>query len=322
MIKTFIWTPEEGTTVYEGIIDFDEYLKRPDLIMWVDLCAPSDKESFILTHDFSFHPLSIEDVISEVPRPKLDDYGNYLFMVFQLADYLGKDKGLKISEVDLFLTSNAVVTVHFEAHPEFETLYMKAQKDDRMFSRGADFLFHAILDSIVDDYNSVLDLLKFEIDAVEDDVFEEPDEQTVKTVFSLRRDIHKLKRIAKPQMEVLALLKRAQRSLISEKTSVYMSDIYDHMAQINETADSYRDTLASALEVYFSSVSTRTNEIIKILTIFTAILMPPTFLVGLYGMNFKYMPEITWKYGYLFFWSLVVLITIILLFFFKRKKWI
>lgn len=322
MIRTFIWTPEEGTEIHEGIIDFDRYLDRPELVMWVDLTTPSDKESFVLTHDFKFHPLAIEDVISEVPRPKLDDYGNYLFLVFQLADYMGKEEGLKIGEVDLFLSKNAVVSVHFDEHPVFDRLYDKARKDDRLFSRGADFLFHAVLDAIVDNYTTVLDLLEFEIEAVEDDVFEEPDEQTVKSIFALRRDIHDLKRIASPQQEVLAQLTREKHNLISEKTRVYLSDIFDHMVRIYETADSHRDTLISALEVYFSTVSTRTNEIIKILTIFTAILMPPTFLVGLYGMNFKYMPEITWKYGYIFFWALVLVITFILLLFFKKKKWI
>ena len=322
MIKTFIWTPQEGTVYHEGIIDFDEYLTRPDLIMWVDMCAPSDKESFILTHDFKFHPLAIEDVISEVPRSKLDDYGRYLFLVFQLVDYMGKEKGLKVSEVDLFLTKNAVVTVHFDDHPVFENLYAKARKDDRLFSRGADFLSHAVLDGIVDNYNTALDILEFEVDAVEDDVFEEPDEETVKSVFALRRDIHHLKRVAVPQQEVLAHLTRDKYELVSERSAVYLSDIYDHLLRINEIADTHRDTLISALEVYYSSVSTRTNEIIKILTIFTAILMPPTFLVGLYGMNFKYMPEITWKYGYIFFWAVVLLVTIALLFFFKKKKWI
>jgi len=322
MIKTFIWTPQGGTEVHEGIIDFDMYLARPEVVMWVDLCTPSDKESFVLTHDFKFHPLAIEDVISEVPRPKLDDYGRYLFLVFQLADYLGKESGMKISEVDLFLTKNAVVSVHFDEHPVFEKLYDRANRDDRMFTRGADFLFHGILDSVVDNYGTAVDLLEFEVDAVEDDVFEEPDEQTVKTIFALRRDIHQLKRIAQPQSEVLSHLAGGQHALISERSLVYLSDIYDHMSRYYEIMDSHRDTLISALEVYFSSVSTRTNEIIKVLTIFTAILMPPTFLVGLYGMNFKYMPEFNWRYGYVFFWVLVLIITIALLFFFKKKKWI
>lgn len=322
MIRTFIWTPQEGTEMHEGIIDFDSLLARPGLIMWVDMCAPSDKESFALTHDFKFHPLAIEDVISEITRSKLDDYGNYLFLVFQLADYLGKEKGLKVSEVDLFLTKNAVVTIHFDDHPVFENLYARARKDERLFSRGADFLSHGILDAVVDNYSAALDLLEFEVDAVEDDVFEEPDEETVKTIFSLRRDIHHVKRIAVPQQEVLGHLTRDKHELISERAAVYLSDIYDHMLRINELADTHRDALISALEVYYSSVSTRTNEIIKILTIFTAILMPPTFLVGLYGMNFKYMPEITWKYGYIFFWAVVLLVTVALLFFFKKKKWI
>lgn len=322
MIKSFVWSSEKGTEVFDGIIDFDRILEDPEKVLWIDMTAPSDKESYVLTHDFNFHPLAIEDVISEVSRPKLDDYGDYLFLVFQLADYMGKEKGLRVGEVDLFLTKNCVVTVHFDEHPVFETLYTKARKDDRVFSRGADFLFHAILDGIVDNYTAALDILEFEVDAVEDDVFEEPDERTVKTIFALRRDISHLKRIAYPQREVLAQLTRDRHDLISEKSLVYLSDIYDHMARIHETADSHRDTLVSALEVYFSKVSTRTNEIIKVLTIFTAILMPPTFLVGLYGMNFKYMPELNWKYGYHMFWAVIVIVTIILLFFFKKKKWI
>ncbi|MFH1699945.1 MAG: magnesium/cobalt transporter CorA [Candidatus Zixiibacteriota bacterium] len=322
MIRSFIWNPEEGTSYHEGIIDFDAILARPNIVMWVDMTAPSDKESFALTHDFKFHPLAIEDVISELPRPKLDDYGNYLFLVFQLADYMGRDKGLKISEVDFFLTKNCLVTIHFDDHKVFGNLYARARKDDRLFLRGADFLFHAVLDGIVDNYTAALDLLEFEVDAIESDVFEEPDEETVKTIFNLRRDIQGLKRIAGPQQEVLSLITREDYMLISEKSSVYLSDILDHMARINEIADMHRDTLISALEVYFSGVSTRTNEIIKVLTIFTAILMPPTFLVGLYGMNFKLMPELNWEYGYLFFWILVVIITISLLFFFKKKKWI
>jgi magnesium transporter len=322
MIRSFIWTPEEGTRQYDGIIDFDAWLARDDMIMWVDLRAPSDKESYVLTHDFKFHPLAIEDVISENPRSKLDNYGSYLFMVMQMADFIGRDAGLKIAEVDLFLTKNCVVTVHFDDHPIFENLYNKASRDDRLLSRGSDFLFHAVVDTIVDNYTTVLDILDFEVDTVEDDVFEEPDEETVKTIFTLRRDIHQLKRIVVPQQEVLSHISRDRYNLISERAAVYFRDIYDHMARINELADSYRDTLISALEVYFSSVSTRTNEIIKILTIFTAILMPPTFLVGLYGMNFTHMPEIGWKYGYAFFWGLVLIITILLVFFFKKKKWI
>ncbi|MEZ5358476.1 MAG: magnesium/cobalt transporter CorA [Candidatus Zixiibacteriota bacterium] len=322
MIRTFVWSPGEGTQFFEGIIDFDKFLARKELIMWVDMIAPSDSESFVLTHDFKFHPLAIEDVISEVPRPKLDDYGEYLFLVFQIADYMGKEKGLKISEVDFFLTKNCLVTVHFDDHPVFDNLYGRAKKDDRLFMRGADFLFHAVLDGVVDNYTATLDLLEFEVDAVEDDVFEEPEEETVKTIFSIRRVIHQLKRISHPQSEVLAQIIRERYPLISERSQLYLSDILDHMQRINDIADSHRDTLISALEVYFSSVSTRTNEIIKVLTIFTAILMPPTFLVGLYGMNFKYMPEIDWQYGYAFFWGLVVIITVLLLFFFKKKKWI
>lgn len=195
-------------------------------------------------------------------------------------------------------------------------------RDDRLMSRGAEFLFHNLLDVMVDNYNSILEYFETEVDAIEDDVLEEPDEETVKNIFTLRRDIYDLKRIVLPQREMLLQISRGQFPLISERAALYFRDIHDHLTRIIELSESHRDTLISALEVYFSNVSTKTNQIIKILTIFTVILMPPTFLVGLWGMNFRYMPELEWKYGYLIFWAILIIITLIMILFFKRKKWI
>ena len=328
MIRSLLWKPGQPVEKIEGIADFDTLFANPEAVLWVDMVEPTDQESFILTHDFHFHPLAIEDVIeeedviSELSRSKIDDYKNYLYAEFSLTEKITREEGIKLQEVHLFLTKNAVVSVRDEHHRIFNYLHNRALRDDRLMSRGAEFLFHNLLDVMVDNYNSILEYFEKEVDAIEEDVLGEPDEETVKNIFTLRRDIYDLKRIVLPQREMLRQISRGQFPLVSERAAVYFRDIHDHLTRIIELSESHRDTLISALDVYFSNVSTKTNQIIKILTIFTVILMPPTFLVGLWGMNFKYMPEYNWKYGYLVFWVIIAIITLVMILFFKRKKWI
>lgn len=328
MIKSFLWKPGEEVQAIEGIADFDALFADPEVILWIDMTNPTDEESFILTNDFHFHPLAIEDVIeeedaiTELGRSKIDDYRDYLYVEFQIADYISFEKGIDLQEIHIFLTKNTVVTVHDTNHKVFTHLHNRALRDERLMSRGADFLLHNIIDTMVDNYNSVLKFFEKSVDDIEKAVLTEPDAETVKTIFTLRRDIYELKRVALPQREILGQINRGQFSMISERAAFYFNDVHDHLTRIIELSESHRDMLISALEVYFSHVSTKTNEIIKVLTIFTVILMPPTFLVGLWGMNFRFMPELEWKFGYLVFWVIIVLITVIMIFFFKKKKWL
>lgn len=321
MIKSFLFTPDKRIEIIDGIGDFDRLLQNPDSLLWVDMCKPTDKESFVLTHDFKFHPLAIEDVISEKPRTKIDDYDRYLFLVFQAVDYIGREEGLKTSEIDLFLSRNSLVTVHYDDHRIFDYLYHRAERDERLMSRGSDFPFHAVLDTIVDNYNTTLDILEYEVDRVEDDVLGQPDEDIIKMIFTLRRDVVHLKRIVMPQQEVVNRLARGDFDLVGERSERYFSDIYDHLIRVSEHTDSHQQILNSSLEVYFSSISTKTNDIIKFLTIFTVLFTPPTFLVGLWGMNFEFMPELDLKYGYFMSLGLMLLIVFGLVLFFRRKKW-
>lgn len=322
MIKAFHYTPEDGVKIVDDIADFKKMSQVENSILWVDLCKPTDAESFILTHDFNFHPLAIEDVISEKARTKIDDYERYIFLVFQIVDYIGREEGLKIGEIDLFLSNNTLVTVHYDEHRIFDYLYHRAERDERLIGRGADFLFHAVIDTIVDNYNTTLDILEYDIDQVEEDVLGDADEDTLKSIYTLRRDIVHLKRIVLPQKEALARFSKEEFKHISKTASVYFSDIYDHVERINDLADFHREILNSSLEVYFSSISTKTNDIIKFLTIFTVLFIPPTFLVGLWGMNFEFMPELDYKYGYYVALGLMFLISFTLLLFFRKKKWI
>ncbi|HWR82544.1 MAG TPA: magnesium/cobalt transporter CorA [Candidatus Deferrimicrobium sp.] len=322
MIKSFLYLPGAEVKAIDGIADFDQLLREEKCVLWLDLCKPTDEESFVLTHDFAFHPLAIEDVIAERPRTKIDDYDRYLFLVFQIVDYIGREEGLKTSEVDLFLSSNSVVTVHYDEHRLFDYLYHRAERDERLMSRGVDFLFHALIDTVVDNYNTILDILEYEVDQIEDDVLRGPDTKTLNSIFTLRRDIVHLKRIVLPQMEVLNRLSRKEFKLITPKAAVYFSDIHDHLVRINDIANFHLEILNSSLEVYYSSVHTKTNEIIKFLTIFTVLFIPPTFLVGLWGMNFEFMPELRWRYGYVVAVVFILMVILSLLVFFRRKKWL
>ena len=321
MIQSYYYLPGEGVSVIEGVADFDQLLAAEGALLWVDLCKPTDEESFILTHDFKFHPLAIEDVISEKPRTKLDDYGRYIFLVFQMADFIGREEGLKITELDLFLGKNMLVTVHYDNHRIFDYLYDRAARDERLLSRGADFLFHTVIDTAVDNYNSTLDIFEYEVHQVEDDILGDSDEETLKSIFTLRRDLIELKRIVLPQKDVLHRLSRQTSKLISESLGPYFSDIHDHLARISDVAEAHREGLISSLELYYSSVSTETNKVIKVLTILTAIFIPPTFLVGLWGMNFDNMPELTWEHGYLVALGSMLFVMLLMLLIFRIKKW-
>ncbi len=322
MIKSFYYLPDEGVRVIEGVADFDKLMANENAALWVDMCKPTDEESFVLTHDFKFHPLAIEDVISERSNTKIDDYERYLFVVFNLVDYVGRDEGLNISELDLFLTRRALVTVHYDDHRIFDYLYARVQKGDRGLTRGSDHVFHAIIDAVVDNYNTIMDIFEYEVDQIEEDVLSGHDEDTLKSIFALGRDIVQLKRIVRPQREVVNQLSRRRFELVTEDLSAYFSDIHDHLVRVNELADAYREIANSSLVVYYSQVSTKTNEIIKVLTLLTAIFIPPTFLVGLWGMNFANMPELNAEWGYPV--SLIVMLVIMLgmILFFRKKKWL
>ena len=322
MIRWFLYEPKEGIRAGQGVAEFQAWCARDDVVLWVDLCRPSDEESFVLTDAFKFHPLAIEDVLSEKPRTKIDDYDRYLFLVFQIVDYIGREEGLKVSEVDMFLGRNSLVTVHWDEHRLFDYLYSRCERDERLMSRGVDFLFHAVIDTVVDNYNTTLDILEYEIDEVEENVLKEPDEDTVRSIFTLRRDILHLKRIVLPQREVIGRLARGQFDLISSRATMYFSDIYDHLIRIHDVADTEWQTLNSSQEIYFSAVSTKTNQIIKVLTIFTVLFIPPTFMVGLWGMNFEHMPELHWDYGYLVALVAIFGVVVGLLVYFRTRKWL
>lgn len=322
MIVTHLYQPDVGIVRREGIEPFDQLVENESQVFWVDIFDPSNEESYVLTGDFGFHPLAIEDVISENPGPKVDDYRRYLFVVFKIADYIRGHEGLIQREVDIFLLKNGVVTIHYEPVPPLDAVARRLEVEERVLSRGADFFFHAVLDHMVDYYNLTLERIEDDVDEVEDQVFENPDEDLLRRVFDLKRDLAQLKRLVTPSREILNRFSRDVFPLIGPQAQVYFRDVFDHMQRINELVDSFRDSLTSVAEVYFSRVQSSANETVKILTVIATFVLPLTFITGIFGMNFTNMPELDWKYGYVMFWVLCVGVVTGLLVYFKKKDWL
>jgi magnesium transporter len=322
MIKTYYYDRDSGLVKFEGIQDFSELMERRDSVLWVDMIEPTDQESYVLTSEFRFHPLAIEDVLSEMSRPKVDDYGDFLFTVAQVLGPPLQEEDITVQPAGIFLTENTVVTVHFHKMAPLAAVATRLDRDSRIISRGADFLFHSLLDHIVDTYFTALNRLEQEVDSVEAEVFDDPDKSTLRMMFHIRRDLSIINRVIWPQSEVVARITRNIFPLISEKCAVYFNDIHDHLQVMQATAGVQRESVNSAVDLYFSLFSTKTNEIIKFLTILSALFLPATFIVGLYGMNFEFMPELDWKWGYPFALTVILAVVVGLLIFFKRKHWI
>jgi magnesium transporter len=322
MIKSYFYTRDDGLTESEGIREFHELTSRKDSVLWVDMIAPTDEESYVLTSDFHFHPLAIEDVLSEMSRPKVDDYGDFLFTVVQVLGSPMQKEDIEVRPIGLFLTKNAVVTVHVQKSVALAAVSSRLERDSRVISRGADFLFHTLLDHVVDTYFHALNRLEQEVDQVEFEVFEDPSDDTLKKMFHIRRDLSIIGRVIFPQSEVVTRITKNIFPLVSEKCALYFTDILDHLQVMYSTTGVQRESINSAVDLYFSRISTKTNDVIKVLTILSALFLPATFIVGFYGMNFDTMPELRWEYGYPFAIILILMVVGGLLMFFKKKRWL
>jgi len=321
MIRTLSFHPDEGIREQEGIVSFQDLIRNEEYTFWVDLDNPSDEEAYVLTSDFKFHPLIIEDVIIETELPKLDVFENYLFLVFHTVYYKSEGE-LGTKEIDLFFGRNYVVTVHTDDFPVLRSIRSRCLRDERVLSRGSDFTMHTILDYIVDEFVEVRKSVQKYIDNLEEEIFSEQAEPAIlKRIFELKEDIAALTRMASAQRQILARFSRGEYRLVGEDSIVYFRDIYDHLNGIVESAQNFNDILSNILSVYLSMASNKTNDIMKTLTIFTVILLPLSVISGIYGMNLDF-PEKSIPGSYFMVLGLMAAIIISLLFYFKKKEWL
>lgn len=295
----------------------------PPAITWIDVDGVHDARMVQAVGDaVGLHPLTLEDIANIHQRPKIEDYGDYLYVAVRMLAP-GDDRGFRSEQVSLVLGSNYVVS--FLEHPgtAFDRVreHLRAGAG-RLRGQGADYLFHALLDAIVDEYFDVIEVFGERIEAVEEEVVADPDRETLQAIYDLKRSLVALRRAVWPLRDVVAELERGESALIREPTIAYLRDIYDHTIEVAETVETYRDTMSGTLDVYLSSQSSRMNEIMKVLTIIATIFIPLTFIAGVYGMNFAYMPEITHPWGYPAALASMAVVAGTMLLYFKRKGWV
>lgn len=320
-----LYFPKKGTPQWDiSFEDLKTALADQEGLVWVSLENPSaDEYSAVLTDVFHFHPLAIEDCQSTgFQTPKVDDYGDYLFIVV-LALLPNQDHDdLMLEEFDLFLGKNYVVSsFNGQKMPAVEKLTLRLKRDERLLTNGADFLCHALIDAVVDDYSEPLEMLEAELERLEESVLSRPQSSTLEIIFRLKHTIMSLRRVVAPEREVINHLTRDEFPLIDRQSQMYFRDIYDHLVRVYDWVDILRDMATNALEVYLNATSLHLNEVMKALTIVSTIFLPLTFVAGVYGMNFHYMPELSWKWGYPMVWVIFLLITGGMLYYFRRRKW-
>ncbi len=311
---------EEGFTV----ADLPKLLSDDKAVIWVDMEAPSLADDRVLSDIFHFHPLTIEDCRANRHHPKVEEFPDYIYFIVHAVRTDASPERFNTIELDGFLGRNYVVTYHHDKFASVDKVKQNVRSSPVTCQRGAVFLLHAIIDSIVDDYLPVMDDFDERINELEDNIFtlRRPNDEILEEILGLKRSVLRLRRISSKQLEVLYRMSHGQFQLISGPVLPFFRDIYDHLLRVTDLAESYRDLISGSLEAYLSVVSNRLNEIMKVLTIFSAIMLPLTFIAGVYGMNFENMPEIHSRYGYYAVWAIMLFVALGMLGLFWKRGWI
>lgn len=275
-----------------------------------------------LGEDFKLHPLVLEDMLNTEQRPKIEDYGDYLYIVIKNLYNAKGSSEIEMEHQSIILGKGFVISVGETENNFFKTVRDRLQNGGRIRKLGADYLAYSLLDTIVDYYFDVLESLGERIEEAEEQLIAKPEPEILRVINGLKRDILFIHRSIWPLREVAGLLERGDSKLVEDSSRVYIRDLYDHIIQSLDTTEIYRDILSGMLDIYLSSISNKMNEIMKVLTIISTIFIPLTFLAGLYGMNFKFMPELELRWGYPALLLLMTGTAVFMLAFFRRKKWL
>ncbi len=272
---------------------------------------------------FNLHPLMMEDILNTTQRPKLEDFESSLFIVAKMLSMNEKGSEIHHEQVSFILGSNYVISFQEQEGDVFDPIRERIRKGKgKIRKMGSDYLVYALLDAIVDNYFVILENFSDKLEEIEDELLAEPKIGTLHTIHKLKRQAIILRKSIWPLREVVNTLERGESDLIQESTRIYFKDIYDHTIQVIENVETFRDTISSMTDLYLSTISNRMNETMKVLTIIATIFIPLTFIAGIYGMNFRNMPELDLEYGYFITLIIMIIIGILMAAFFKNKKWL
>lgn len=328
--------------------NISDVLQSPANIVWLDIEAPVEEDIRLLREEFGFHPLAVEDAVRAHERPKVDAYEHavlqhplapededapeptngqqpgrqaYYFIVFYEADFNAEQDHVTVEAINMFVGPNFLVTVHQGPTHTIQTTLARWKAPDSPLNNTIGALVHAFLDAIVDDYFPLMDHVAERVEELEDTIFEHYDEAAIHAIFGLKKDLLAMRRIVAPERDVLNVLLRRELPIFRPTDVAYLQDVYDHIVRVTDSIDTYRDLVSSALDSYLSLQSNHLNQIVKVLTIASIILMAASLVTGFYGMNFTNMPELGWRAGSLWALGLIAVITAGLATYFKRKGW-
>ena len=272
---------------------------------------------------YELHPLVLEDIVNISQRPKIDEYEDYLFVVLKMLYYDDNEK-IVSEQVSFILGKEYVLSFQESEGDVFDEVRERIkQGKGRVRTMQSDYLLYILIDAIVDHYFSVIETLGDKIEDFESAIFSgDVGDDVNKNIQDLKREILKVRRAIFPLREVINRIEKIENSLIQKKTITYYRDIYDHIIQVTENIDIYREMIWSLMDMYMTTISNKMNEVMKVLTIMASIFIPLTFIAGIYGMNFEYIPELKYKYSYFVLWGVMIVIFISMVVYFKRKKWL
>lgn len=289
MIRSIYFSPNKPLQLDLAAGSFAKLAASRRGVLWVDFSEEPPETCEPILKSFGFHPLAIDDALQETHSPKIDDWGDYIYLVLNYMHLNGNDSkswDTEVDELDIFLGPNLVVTHHDHPLPILDTVLANCQRDPRYLSEGADHLLYKIIDGVVMEYMPIVERIDEAVDSIEDQVFDRPTPRTLEEIFSLKRALLSMRRILLPQREVLNKLARDDYRVIDQKDRIFFRDIYDHVVRLHDLNETMRDLVSGALDTYLSAINNRLNEVMKTLTLITTLFMPLTFVTGFFGMNF------------------------------------
>ncbi len=318
------YTPEGCSEHVATTIGEIAQYRDTDSVTWVNVEGLINIDIIeAIGEEFEIHPLVLEDILNTGQRPKYEQYDDYLFLVFKVM-YPAEDGGaVNYEQVSVLILTDYVFTFKEKQDAIFDSIRTRLRKPRAQYRNlGSDYLAYTILDAVVDQYLALQDYMDTVIEQVEDDLLDEPDADTLSNIQRIRHELIFIRRSSAPLRELLNGILRSDSELISADTLIYYRDVHDHVLRVTDAFDTYREMISSLLEIYNSTISNRMNEVMKVLTVFASIFIPLTFITGIYGMNFVYMPELKWKWSYPVLWLCLVAIPVVLLRYFRKKKWL
>ncbi len=310
---------EKTITSLEECLPF----KATDTVSWINIDGLSDISLIErIGKIYDIHPLILESILNTEQRPKMEDLGTYIYVNLKMLQYLEPAHKVKIEQVSLIIGRNYIISFQEDVGDVFDPVRERIRKEGKIRKYGTDYLAYALIDAIVDNYFTVMESLGEQVELLEEALVSNPSRELLLNIHTLKKDMIYLRKSVWPLREVISGLERSDNDLIRDATRIYLRDVYDHTIQVIDTIETFRDMVSGMIDIYLSGVSMRLNEVMKVLTLIATIFIPLTFIVGIYGMNFDYMPELSHPFGYYGVWVIMILVTATMLLYFHRKQWI